>query len=140
MNEQANADLVLKLYDAFSRGDIQTILNHVSEDIHWETPAPKSVPYAGTFSGPKGVQQFFTALGGTQRNQKLTTDEVVAQGDKVVTIGRYSADVTETGKHLDAFVVHVFTVQNGRITRFMDYGDTAAMVEAYSKSAAGAAR
>lgn len=140
MNEQANTELVLKMYDAFSRGDIQTILNSVSEDIHWETPGPKIVPYAGSYRGVDGVKQFFADLGGGQQNQKLTTDEVIAQGDTVVTTGRYNCQIKATGKRLDTWIVHVFTIQNGRVTRFLDYGDTAAMADAYSSAAAGAGR
>src|SRR3954454_20221144 len=35
MNEQENVALVRKLYDAFARGDIETILNHVTDDTEW---------------------------------------------------------------------------------------------------------
>lgn len=140
MNEKANADLVLSMYEAFSRGDIQTILNSCSEDVHWETPGPEACPYARAFRGVDGVKQFFAALGGTQTSQKLTTDEVIAQGDKVVTTGRYACEITATGKRLDTWVVHVFTIQNGRVTRFMDYGDTEAMADAYTPVAVGAGR
>jgi ketosteroid isomerase-like protein len=132
MNEQTNADLILKMYDAFSKGDIQTILNHLSSDVEWSTPGPSSVPYCGTFRGPENVVNFFKALGETQRNQKLTTDEVIAQGNKVVTVGRYSADIPATGKRLDTIICHVFTIEDGKVTRFLDLGDTAHMADSYA--------
>lgn len=140
MNEKANSDLILKMYDAFSKGDIQTILDSVSTDVEWTTPGPEIVPYCRTYRGPREVADFFKELAATQRNQKLTTDEVIAQGNKVVTVGRYSADVAATGKHFDTIICHVFTVENGRVTRFLDMADSAMVADAYQTAAVGAGR
>ena len=43
MNEQENVALVRKLYDAFARGDIDTILNHMTDDTEWSNPGPATV-------------------------------------------------------------------------------------------------
>lgn len=133
MNEKANTDLILNMYDAFSKGDIQTILNHLSPDAEWTSPGPSIVPYFGTFRGREGVMKFFQALGGTQTNQKLTTEDLIAQGNKVVTVGRYAADITATGKRVDTMICHVFTVEDGKVTRFLDFTDSAQVADAYSR-------
>jgi ketosteroid isomerase-like protein len=76
-------------------------------------------------------------LAGTQSDIKLTTEAFVAQGDTVATLGRYRATVKATGKKFDSPVGHFFTIRNGKVARFVDLGDTAAMADAYrAKSAA----
>ena len=48
----------------------------------------------------------------------------IAEDDKVVAIGRYTAEHGETGKSMDIPFVHVWTVKDGRITAFQQYTDT----------------
>ncbi len=131
-----NIALIRKMYDAFGRGDIAYILQNLTDDVEWTSIGPASIPYAGTFRGPAEVTKFFQALATTQSGQRLTMPEFVASGDKVVAIGRYACTVTATGKYSDAPVVHVFTIRDGKVAAFLDFVDTAAVVEAYSAAAA----
>jgi ketosteroid isomerase-like protein len=63
----------------------------------------------------------------------------VAQGDAVVAIGRYSAQVASTGKSFDVSVMLAFEIQNGKIARHTALGDTAAVAHSY-RSVGAAAR
>jgi hypothetical protein len=136
MSEQQNAALIQKLYDAFGRGDIQTILDNLTPDVAWGMEGPETVPFTGQRKGPSEVMGFFEALASTQSNQKLTTECFVAQGDTVATLGRYAGTVVATGKNFDSRVAHFFTIRNGKVARFVDIGDTAALAEAYTKASA----
>ena len=40
MHEQQNIDLVKKLYEAFGKGDIKTISDHLSGQLVWRFDAP----------------------------------------------------------------------------------------------------
>ena len=131
MNEQDNAALIKKMYDAFGRGDIQTILDNLAPNVEWVTEGPSIIPYAQKYTGVDSVRGFFQALATTQENHNLTAGEFIAQGDKVATTGRYSAIVKETGKRFDTAVAHIFTIQNGKVTRFLDFFDTSAVADAY---------
>jgi ketosteroid isomerase-like protein len=46
-------------------------------------------------------------------------------------IGRYSAVVTATNKRIDVPTVHIFTIQNGKVTRYLNFTGSATIVEAY---------
>jgi uncharacterized protein len=138
MNEQNNVALIQSMYAAFAKGDVQTILNHLDPAVDWTMPGPAVIPFSGKKIGPAQVATFFAALSTTQDNHKLTIDEYIAQGDCVVTTGRYAATVKATGKSIDGAVAHVFTIKNGKVTRFLDFGDTAQMADAYVSSAAAA--
>jgi ketosteroid isomerase-like protein len=140
MNEQQNEALIRKVYAAFGRGDLQEILASLTDDIEWTLEGPSILPYAGKKKGVAEVTEFFNALSGTQSDMKLTTEDLIAQGDKVATLGRYAGTVKATGKKFDSPIAHFFTIRDGKISRFVDVGDTAAMVEAYRGMSATTAR
>ncbi len=127
-----NKTLIHNLYDAFGRGDLASILATMAPDVDWQCNGPASVPFCGTFRGPANVAKFFEALGTTQTGQKLTIEETFAEGDQVISIGRYSCVVTATNKPIDTKVAHVFAIRDGKIVRFLDFIDTAQVAEAYS--------
>jgi uncharacterized protein len=135
MQEQQNIDLVKKLYAAFGKGEIETIVDHLADQLSWRFDAPSVIPYAGEYGTPEQVKTgFFQALGSTQKDYALRADEFIAQNDRVVMVGRYGATVTSTGKSFDLPLVHVWTVQNGKVKRFVNFTDTAKVAEAYTKN------
>ncbi len=136
MNEQENIALVKKLYEAFSRGDIKTILDHVTDDIKWSNPGPSTIPYSGDRTGPTQVREFFERLVGTQENVNLTIDQFIAQGDQVATLGRYTGKIKGTGRAFDSLVGHFFTIREGKVARWIGLGDTADAAAAYSTASA----
>ena len=138
MSEQQNTEIVKAMYAAFGRGDIQTIMERVTDDIEWTLEGPAILPFAGARKGPSEVLGFFQALATTQDNHKLTIESYVAQGDTVATIGRYAATVKATGKSFDSRSAHFFTFRDGKVSKFADFVDTAQMAEAYQQAAAAA--
>ncbi len=140
MNAQTNVEIVEKAYADFARGDAAAILAALTEDVTWTMEGPEILPYAGTSVGPASVAKFFEALATTQSEHKLTMTEFVSEGDRVASFGRYAAVVNATGKRFDSAVAHVFTIRDGKISRFQDYGDTAAMAAAYVGTAGAAGR
>jgi ketosteroid isomerase-like protein len=136
MNENHNTTLIQTVYAAFGKGDLQTILGHLSPEVEWTLNGPEIIPYAGKKVGPAQVATFFQSLAETQEQHNLAIDEYIAQGDNVATVGRYSAVVKATGKRIDGPVAHIFTVKNGKITRFLDFVDTAQMADCYIGAAA----
>lgn len=138
MSEQANVALVFSLYDAFRRGDTDSIMNSLDPNVVWESDAPPPVPYGGTFHGPEETKKFFDAIGSTMTDIRMEMKPFAAQGDNVVTFGRYAARITATGKRVDVPLVHLWTIRNGKVVFYQNFGDTAAVAEAYGVTAAGA--
>jgi uncharacterized protein len=140
VNEQQNVALIQKLYDAFSKGDIQSIIDALTPDVEWIAEGPSSVAYFGKMKGPDEVRsKFFGGLAQTQEDQKLTPETWVAQDDHVAMFGRYSAKVKATGKRFDSPLGHLFRFRNGKVSKFINLGDTAATAEAYQQASASSA-
>ncbi len=133
MSEQQNVNLIQKLFEAFGRGDVQTILDNCTSDCEFYCPGPAIIPYAGKSRGRSGIQAYFSALIGTQSNINLNIDQFVAQGATVVAIGHYTAHVTSTGKLVDSPIVLTFLVQGGKVKQHMVVGDTANVAACYNR-------
>jgi uncharacterized protein len=136
MNEQQNTDLIKKMYEAFSKGDLDFILSKLAEDVHWSSPGPAEVPYSGEYTGRAQVRKFFELLVGTQENLNLTVEKVIAHGDSVVVLGRYTGRVRATGRPFDSVVGHFSTIQDGKVKQWIGLGDTANAAAAYTAASA----
>ena len=136
MSEQQNVAVIQNALQAFGLGDVPAMLDACAADCEFHCPGPDAIPYAGTMRGRTEIQTYFDQLIGTQTNPNLTIQEFVAQGDNVVAIGRYTAEITATGKRIDSPVVLTFKLKDGKIASHMVIGDTAALASAYTASSA----
>lgn len=132
MSEQEHIRTVKEAYSSFKNGDIESLLEALTDDVEWITPGPPDImPVAGKRRGRKQVAQFFTTLEELEDVQSFEVEEVLAQGDKVVAMIKYRARVKATGKPVEADLVHVFSFDQGKVKRFREYFDTAAVLDAY---------
>ena len=116
-----NASLVQGAYAAFGRGDIAAVLDMVSDDVEWSSP--RTLPHGGEFHGKADVGQFFKAIGANWKALPLEVEAVSEIGSHLV-VGVLRADgVRSDGTQQSYGAAHVFTVRNGKITRFREYVD-----------------
>jgi ketosteroid isomerase-like protein len=132
----ANVKIVQDAYAAFQRGDIQSILNLLSDDIVWTTPGEGLIPQGGTHRGKSAVANFFATVGQTLQFSKFEPQTFIAQGDHVVALGKYAATVKQTGRTCQADWSMAFSFKGNKIARFQEYTDTAAIAEAYAAAKA----
>jgi uncharacterized protein len=134
MSEKENTQLVMQAYDKFKRGDIPGLIDMMSDDIEWVLDAVENVPFTGARRGKEQVGEFFSLLGEMQHPLQFEPREFIAQDDKVVALGHYAWSVKSTDRVFECDWAEVFTVQNGKITRFREFADTAVAEAAYRPS------
>ena len=117
MNDQGNVALVLSVYDAFRRGDIAAVLNHIDPQAKLIFEGPSAIPWAGNRHGREDWAKFFQAIGENLDEITLTMEPFAVQGDNVVVVGRYQARVKLTGKRIDSPLVHLWTIRNAKVVR-----------------------
>ena len=127
MNEQANVQTVQALYAAFERGDLEAVLAGLAEDVEWWSAGPPDVPYAGSFKGHDGVMRYLAAIDGSFAYDGFEAREFVAQGDAVVVLGHERLRAKTTGTAIDNPWVNVFTFRGGKVARYRNFEDTAAV-------------
>ena len=139
MNEQDNLRIVQEGYADFARGDVQTLLGKFAEDIEWVIPGSKANPLTGTYKGRNRVAEFFKLLADLTEISTFEPREFIAQGDKVVALGRETGRVKSTGRAFQSDWAMAFTLRNGKVVKFQEYADTANLDAAFSTAQAASA-
>jgi len=122
----SNAQLIRSLYEAFGRGDIPAVLGAFDQNVLWEEA--ENMPYAdgNPYRGPQAVAGgVFQRLGTEWSGFRTNVQQIIDGGQSVVVLGRYEGTFKKTGKAVNAQFVHVWTLRDGKITKFQQFGDTA---------------
>lgn len=116
---------VRSIYEAFGRGDVQSVLGLMSEKVEWNEAEHFTYWTGGPFVGPQAVLDgVFARIGQDFDGFTVDVGRVVGCGDTVLSEGRYRGTVKATGKRLDVQVAHVWDVRDGKVVRFQQYADT----------------
>lgn len=123
----SNVTLLKNLYDAFGRGEIQTVLDAMSPDIRWHQAENNPyMPSGEAWVGPEAVlNKLFMRLGAEWDGFTVHPHSFHDAGDSVIVEVRYSGRFKATGKSMDTQACHVWDVKDGKVTRFQQYVDTA---------------
>ena len=110
MDDSSNPRAVVEaLYSAFADGDEERMRALLADDLKWRQAA-QAVPAAG--ADVEGA------------------DELFAAETRVTATGTYRGVFRATSRRLTAEFCHLWTVEEGRITTFRQYTDTAAFAAA----------
>ena len=87
MSVEDNVRMVETLFDAFSRGDIASVLASLADDVDWEAPVTeqaRSLPWAGRRRGREQVVDYFRVFAATSEVHPMEDTTFTAAGDRVV--------------------------------------------------------
>ncbi|HEY8559305.1 MAG TPA: nuclear transport factor 2 family protein [Pyrinomonadaceae bacterium] len=130
-----NVQIIQDCYDNFGEGNIAGILAKCTEKVDWTIPEIENATFGGNRQGRDEVSEFFSRMDAEEEVLTFEPKEFIAQGDRVVALGKYAAQVRETGRIYETDWVHVFTVKDGKITSFQEFFDNAAASRAFQKAA-----
>jgi ketosteroid isomerase-like protein len=118
--------VVQEIYQAFGRGDVPAILSRVSENVDWEFVGSRGLAYAGNRRTHEGVADFFAAIPTIDNIQAFEPREFIDAGSHVTVLGREKCTAIDTGKDFESEWVHIFTVTDGKVSRWRGFFNTAA--------------
>ncbi len=101
MAAEQNIATVKAMYEALGRGDIDAILERVTDDIDWSTDAAsKTAPWYGPRRGKDAVRDFFEQIAQSGPITEFTPISYTSNedGDVMVFI-HYAFTITKTGKN-----------------------------------------
>ena len=127
---KATLEVVQQAYQAFGRGDVPAILALVADQVDWKFCGPKGLPFTGTFRTRDEVGRWFASIPTVDDVQAFQPCEFIPAGERLTVLGWERTTARPSGKVFESEWVHVFTVRDGRITRFWGMYDNEASANA----------
>ncbi|MDP1661880.1 MAG: nuclear transport factor 2 family protein [Phycisphaerales bacterium] len=120
-----NIDLIRGIYDAFSNGDVATVMGSLSPGVIWNEAENNPWADGNPYIGPEAVASgIFARCAGEWEGFAVEVVELLDAGDTVIMLGRYRGTYKATGRSQNTQVVHVWRIDGGRVSRFQQYVDT----------------
>lgn len=118
-----NVEVVTSMYESFADGEIEAVVALWNEDIELHEPA--GIGVGGIYRGQEAVIDLLTTIAGMHEEMAVTPDRYINAGETVVALGTGSGTAANTGKSLAFPFAHVFDFEDGKISRWTSYIDTA---------------
>ena len=119
-----NKQIVLDFYAAGARGDMDTCLGLLADDIQWTNIG--STQLSGTFSGKQSLMEELLGPLFGQLKAGIASEivQLTAEGDIVVAQTRGTAE-THDGTPYNNTYCQVIRIRDGQFAEVMEYMDTA---------------
>jgi uncharacterized protein len=125
---ERNIEAVKKGLEAFSAGDMETMMSLLDDKIEWVQPGDSAI--SGTYHGKRELGDWFRRVG--EKSATIKPLQFLADGDTVVVL----SEVT-VGKE-KAPTANVYTLRDGKVTRADNYTDTAMTERIWGRKKAAA--
>jgi ketosteroid isomerase-like protein len=116
---QENVELARAAIEAFNRGDLDVLLEQADDNFVFDWSRSRG-PLNGIYRGRDGLTEFISEQWSAFETFVMEPREFIDRGRHVVVPNTVRARGRE-GIEVSASVVHVFTVENGRISRVTMY-------------------
>jgi len=122
--------VVQQFYQGLAAGDVERVMSLLAANLEW-TEAERFPYYGGVWRRPQDVvDKLFIPLGKDWEGFSVTPHEFVDKGEQVISFGEYKGTYRATGREMTASFAHRWEVRGGKIIRFIQYTDTAKVLEA----------
>lgn len=128
---QKNIEIVLLLYDAFSKKEINKIIEMLCDDVEWGEPDNPFNPAAGTRKGHAGFLEWVNIGKDAEDTLILEPKKFLTDNDSVAVIGYMKCLAKPTGKTYESDYVHFFKIKDNKVSKFQEFFDTYIAGEAF---------
>ncbi len=136
MGADENLRRAKDVYPAFDRGDIDSIIDALAENVKWgvHTSVENDIPWFGSFNGPSEVaERFFGAVAETTDIQVFERKSYVASGNQVAVAYHLEVKFKKNGNSYIDDGMNLWTFSDdGKVLEWAGYADTAAVLKAWN--------
>jgi ketosteroid isomerase-like protein len=111
-------------YEAFRRGELESALSLLDEDVEWIVPGSSAV--SGVFRGTGDVLELWRRLG--ERDWKVAPEYWFSEGDLVCVL----CHVTFEGGEMDT--ADLLRFRDGKVVKFQTAADTELLARAWPRA------
>jgi ketosteroid isomerase-like protein len=128
------SSVIAAVYECFGRGDIAALFNYIDPDVDWgsgfTSPGADLVPMFARGHGIPAVEHYFGGVAQLEFH-RFEPVRFLVDGEIVVTELALEVSHRSTGKRVAFEEIHHFKVRDGRIVRYKNFLDTAALIELF---------
>lgn len=140
-NEARNMELVREAYaewDATKGGSVQKWLDLMSAGVRFRSIAggAKGMEFTRDCACVDDVARYFAELANDWQMIHYTVNELIAQDDRLVMLGRCCWQHRRTGRVVDTPKADFLTLKDGKVVEFFEFFDTAQAIAASTAAAA----
>jgi steroid delta-isomerase-like uncharacterized protein len=131
MPTKENKDLMRRFYEEISKGNLTIVDELIADNVVDHSPfAPGQVP------GRQGTLDVFNMIRTAFPDLRITAEDMVAEGDKVVCRGTFSGThkgefmgIAPTGKQISVGVIEIMRIAGGKMVEHWNVVDNLGMMQ-----------
>jgi ketosteroid isomerase-like protein len=125
MSAAENIATIKALYEAFGRGDVDTILENLTDDVDWASEAAgDDAPWWGERHGKEETSGFFQGIAETVDVTEFTPLAFTASENEVMTRVRYGSRAKAGGPATTTNLHHYWRFRDGKVEYYRGSEDT----------------
>jgi ketosteroid isomerase-like protein len=133
MIHEQNITTVREIYDAVARGEVDAILDRVTDDVDWAAEAAgNAAPWYGQRTGKDGAASFFGDLAGSIEITQFTPHSYAAGGDDIHLLVDWAFRSIATGREASMTMHHYWRLRDGKVEYFRGSEDTAVTAQVFA--------
>jgi uncharacterized protein len=133
MSQEQKITIVKEIYDAVARGDVDAILDRVTDDVDWAAEAASSAaPWYGQRTGKNGAASFFGDLASSIEITQFTPHSYTAGDDNVHLLVDWAFRSLTTDRETSMTMHHYWRLRDGKVEYFRGSEDTALTAEVFA--------
>ena len=121
--ENSAKSVIDKMFAAFATGNVDAILETVSEDTIWIYHGTQIIP-KGIYEGKDGASVFFKNILNGNDIFGFTPTQFITEGNMVVVLGNEHMRMKHNGQETKQNWVQVYTVENNLISRMEEFASS----------------
>jgi uncharacterized protein len=126
-------ETIQEMYAAFGRGDVETIINMLTDDVDWSAESAAIIaPWHGRCNGKNEVPRFFEGIGKATEVTEFTPLSITSNDTDVIVAVHWAYTVNATGKRAAMHMQHWWRFANGKIVFFRGSEDTEQSAAAFA--------
>jgi ketosteroid isomerase-like protein len=120
---KTNLEIIKDIYLGDAEESKRSLDSILSPRVEWTETA--GFPYAGTYYGAEEVgKNVFSRLAADWIGFRADVANFYDAGDTIIATGFYRATYRKTGKPMEASFAHTWTLDNGKIVKYVQCADT----------------
>jgi uncharacterized protein len=113
MPESRDVQRLRRGYEAFNRGDLETVLRDVSPDI--ELRDRDEIPDPSVYHGLEAAREVLARNAAEFEDYRVEPEEFLAVGEHIVVVARQSGRGRTSGAEVAGTIVHAWHLREGRV-------------------------